>query len=74
MSVGEIIKKALAEEGRSQVWIIDRMNEIDQNLKMDRTKFSSIVTDHRKLSADEMLAFCKALEISPDIFVEQSSL
>lgn len=74
MSVGEIIKNVLAEEGRSQVWIIDRMNEIDGKLKMDRTKFSSIVTDHRRMSAEEMLAFCKALEISPDIFIERSAL
>ena len=74
MSVGEIIKNVLAEEGRSQVWIIDRMNEIDGKLKMDRTKCSSIVTDHRRMSAEEMLAFCKALEISPDIFIERSAL
>lgn len=47
------------------------MNSINPSLDMDRSKFSAIITGNRKMTGDELLAFCMALEISPDVFTEQ---
>lgn len=46
------------------------MNEINPSLKMDANKMSAIVTQNRKVSSEELLAFCMALQISPDIFMK----
>lgn len=64
-----IVKKSLRERGCSQAWVIKRMNDLNPALKMDRSKFSSITTGKRKMSGDELLAFCKAVEVSPDEFL-----
>ncbi|MBR2122104.1 MAG: helix-turn-helix domain-containing protein [Lachnospiraceae bacterium] len=69
MTVSETIREILSQEGRTQIWVVDKMNEIMPELGMDRSRFSGIVTGHRNMTADELLAFCKALEISPDVFL-----
>ena len=38
---------------------------------MDKNKISGIVAGSRKMTGDELLAFCMALEVSPDIFTEE---
>ena len=69
ISALDIVKKSLIERGCSQAWVIKRMNDLNPALKMDRSKFSSITTGRRKMSGDELLAFCKAVEVSPDEFL-----
>lgn len=71
VSVADTAKRVLRKEGRTQAWVIKRMNEVYPNLEMDRNKFSAIVLGKRKMSGDELIAFCKALEISPDEFTKE---
>lgn len=49
--------------------MIDEMNKILPDLKMDRAKFSAIVCGVRKMTADELLVFCKAVKKTPDVFL-----
>lgn len=71
VAVSETIKRILGEQGRTQAWVIQRMNSQFPDVDMDKTKFSAIVTGKRKMSGDELLVFCKALEITPDEFLKQ---
>lgn len=64
------IKRVLREQGRTQAWTIQKMNAVNPEIRMDRTKFSAITRGRRKMTGDELLAFCKATEVNPDIFVE----
>lgn len=70
MNVPEIVKIVLAQEGRTQKWAIERMNEVDPSVKMSRAKMSGIIRGIRNMTGDELLVFCKALKISPDVFVD----
>lgn len=69
VTVSETIKRILGEQGRTQTWVIQKMNSQSPEVGMDKTKFSAIVTGKRKMSGDELLVFCKALEITPDVFL-----
>lgn len=66
-------KELLAERGHTQAWVIEKMNSIDPSIKMDRCKFSAFINNKRKISGSELLAFCMALKISPDVFLEQQT-
>lgn len=70
MSLSVLVEKVLKENGRTQTWTIDQMNKINPALKMDRCKMSSIINQNRKMTGDELLAFCMALQISPDVFMD----
>ena len=70
-AISDTAKKILKEQGRTQRWVAERMNNINPTLEMDRSKFSAIITGNRKMTGDELLAFCMALEISPDVFTGQ---
>ena len=70
MGIPEIIRHVLKEEGRTQAWVIEEMNKILPEINMDRGKFSATVCGIRKMTADELLVFCKAVKRSPDIFLE----
>lgn len=70
-SIPETVRKTIKEQGRTQKWVTEKMNSINPHLDMDRSKFSAIITGNRKMTGDELLAFCMALEISPDVFTEQ---
>ena len=70
-AISDTAKKILKEQGRTQRWVAERMNDINPTLEMDRSKFSAIITGNRKMTGDELLAFCMALEISPDVFTGQ---
>lgn len=70
MKIPETIRCVLKKEGRTQAWVIEEMNKILPELNMDRVKFSAVVCGVRKMTADELLAFCKAMRKSPDIFLE----
>ena len=67
-ALNSMIETQLKENGRTQTWTINKMNEINPKLKMDRSKMSAIINDNRKMTAEELLAFSMALKISPDIF------
>ena len=70
-SIPDTVRKTIKEQGRTQKWVTEKMNSINPSLDMDRSKFSAIITGNRKMTGDELLAFCMALEISPDVFTEQ---
>lgn len=70
MNISNTIKKILKDQGRSQAWTISRMNEADPVIKMDRSKFSAIVCGSRKMTGDELIAFCKATGTNPDKFLD----
>ena len=70
-AISDAARKILKEQGRTERWVAERMNNINPTLEMDRSKFSAIITGNRKMTGDELLAFCMALEISPDVFTGQ---
>ncbi len=70
-AISETTKRILKEQGRTQKWAAEKMNQINPNLDMDKNKISGIVAGSRKMTGDELLAFCMALEVSPDIFTEE---
>lgn len=67
--VSETVKRILEEQGRTQTWVVQKMNSQLPDIDMDKTKFSAIITGKRKMSGDELLVFCKALEITPNEFL-----
>lgn len=69
MGISEKIESLLTEKGITQKWTSMRMNEINPELKMDSSKMSAIITGNRKMTGDELIAFCKALKIAPDVFL-----
>lgn len=69
ISVTDTVRRIIDEQGRTQTWISKKMNEINPQLEMDLVKFNSIVMGRRKMSGDELLAFCMAMEITPDEFL-----
>lgn len=73
MSVSDAIKKVITYSGRTQTWLVSKVNAIDPQVNMSKTKLSASLIGKRKISADEFIALCKALEISPDLIVEQVS-
>lgn len=72
-AISETAKRILNEQGRTQKWVAEKMNQINPSLEMDRNKLSGIMSGNRKMTGDELLAFCMALEISPDIFTGQAN-
>lgn len=65
LPVEEVIKKKITEEGRTQTWVVEKMNTINPKLNMSRTKFNRIVTaGDRKLSGNELVALCKVLDLN----------
>ena len=71
MKTNETVKKLIEQEGRSQTWVAREMNRVNPEIKMTNVKLSAIVTGRRIMSGDEMLAFCRAMKTSPDIFLAE---
>lgn len=71
MSISDTAKRILQSQGRTQKWAAEKMNEISPELEMDKNKISAIITGNRKMTGDELLVFCMALEVSPDVFTEE---
>lgn len=69
VAVADTVKRILDEQGRTQAWVIQKMNSQTPEIEMDRSKFSAIVTGKRKMTGDELIVFCKALEVTPDEFL-----
>ena len=69
LPVEEVIKKKITEDGRTQAWVVEKMNEINPKLNMNRVKFNRIVTaGDRKLSGNELVALCKILDLDLEDF------
>lgn len=73
MIINEIMRQTIADEGRTQKWTCEEMNRINPELKMNAAKFSAIMTGRRKVTGEEMIAFCKALRKNPEIFTRISA-
>ncbi len=71
VSVADTAKRVLKKEGRTQSWVINRMNVVCPGIAMDRSKLSAILVGKRKMSGDELIAFCRALEINPNEFAKE---
>ena len=71
MSVNEAIKSAIDDSGRTQVWVANKINAINPSLNMDKSKLSAALNGKRKISGDEFIALCKALEIKPDTIADK---
>lgn len=69
--VYETAKRILKEQGRTQRWVVEKMNKVNPELEMDKSKFSAIIVGKRRMTGDELLAFCMALEVSPDEFTKK---
>lgn len=69
MKINDTVKKIMEKEGRTQKWLAREMNDVDPDIKMTNVKLSAIVTGRREMSGDEMLAFCKAMKVNPDVFL-----
>lgn len=74
VAVVDTVRRLLDEQGRTQVWVIQKMNSQAPGIDMDRCKFSAIITGKRRMSGDELLAFCKALEVNPDEFLKEKEV
>ena len=72
MSVNEAIKSAIDDSGRTQVWVANKINAINPSLNMDKSKLSAALNGKRKISGDEFIALCKALEINPDTIADKA--
>ena len=69
LPVEEVIKKKITEQGRTQAWVVEKMNEINPKLNMNRVKFNRIVTaGERKLSGNELVVLCGILDLSLEDF------
>ena len=65
LPVEEVIKKKITEDGRTQTWVVEKMNAVNPKLNMNRVKFNRIVTaGDRRLSGNELVALCKILDLS----------
>ena len=71
-TIADTIKEILSNQGRTQALVIKKMNDINPELNMDKNKFSAITNQKRKMSGDELLAFCMALEVNPDNFMKRN--
>lgn len=73
MKTNETVRRLIEQEGRSQAWVAREMNRVNPEINMTNVKLSAIVTGRRIMSSDEMLAFCRAMKTSPDVFLMQES-
>lgn len=74
MSIAKKVRKIIKDAGRTQTWVVNEMNLIDSGIDMNKVKFSAIVCGTRKMSGEELLAFCKALKINPNIFLDDENV
>ncbi len=65
------IKSVIKDSGRTQTWLVAKINEADPGIGMSTQKLSASLSGKRKISADEFLAICKALAISSDLIAEK---
>lgn len=62
------VRSIIKNRGLRQVWVVEQMNKLDPYLNMNPVKFSAIVCGSRKMTGDELIAFCRATDTNPDYF------
>lgn len=62
MTASEIIKTELTESGRTQIWLVRKVNEA--GIKINKQRLSDIMRGKRTLTADDFLVMCKILNIT----------
>lgn len=72
MNVEPTVRSIVENRGLRQTWIVEQMNRIVPGLNMSKTKFSAIVCGGRKMTGDELVAFCMATETNPNYFCESA--
>lgn len=68
MNVEPAVRTVIRDKGLRQIWVVEQMNLVNPALNMSNAKLSSIVCGGRKMSGDELIAFCVATNTSPDYF------
>ena len=63
MNLGERIKKMREENGISQEEFVKKINQIDNKIKLSRVTLSQIENNKRDISANEIMAISKVLNI-----------
>lgn len=71
MEMHQLFESAIDDSGRTQVWVANKINAINPSLNMDKSKLSAALNGKRKISGDEFIALCKALEISLDTIADK---
>lgn len=66
MSITDIIKKQIKNKGLRQKWVAQQMNLVHPCINMSPAKFSATLNNKRKMTADELIAYCKIVEVDPD--------
>lgn len=73
MRTSDGVRKLIKDKGLRQTWVVDQMNRADPTLGMNKVKLSAIVCGSRKMTGDELIAFCVATGVSPDYFCEAAA-
>lgn len=71
MSLNEAIKNAIEESGRTQTWVASKANAINPSINLTVVKLNASLRGNRKITGDEFIALCKALEINPDSIADR---
>ena len=69
MSINEKMKKIILEEGRTQKWVLQEMNRIEPTIKMTDATFSAAINGKRKVTGEELIAFCRVMGKNPEVFM-----
>lgn len=71
MAIGQIVKATIAEKGMTQRAVTQMMLKVSPVIKgFNEKKLSNIIHGVRLMTADELIAFCHALHVSPEIFMQ----
>lgn len=68
MNVEPTVRDMIEKRGLRQTWVAAQMNRIDPSLNMSGAKFSAIVCGRRRMTGNELIAFCAATHTDPDDF------
>lgn len=66
--VEPIAKGIIENRGLRQNWVVEQMNRIAPDLNMSPVKFSAIICGDRRMTGDELIAFCIATGTNPEHF------
>ena len=70
MRINEKMKKIISEEGRTQKWVLKEMNRIEPTINLTDATFSAAINGNRKVTGDELIAFCRVMGKNPEVFME----
>ena len=66
MNASEIIKAELTDSGRTQAWLVKKINEA--GIDMNKQRLCDTLNGKRRLTANEFIIICKALNLTLDSF------